>query len=225
MSDPLIKRQGDLIILVDGKVSCSCCETECCMYPADGLGSVYNADNLINSIYVETPEIAGVFVKFGSKFESGGNASVEIIDGVWTVRDTSVDPEYLFPMGNCLVTAPFVEDSFPDQFKLTYEGEDYTVVRVGLCEWRYDAAADCEDMELFESRPHYFILRYNGVPTDPDLNGMFTIEGRILSLTSGDPDPLCVGAVYNWEQDAPAGSPVGTYEETGFFTSAITVSL
>jgi hypothetical protein len=44
-----VAMQGDKVILKDGKVSCECCE-ECCMYPAEAYGTLYQFEDLPDEI-------------------------------------------------------------------------------------------------------------------------------------------------------------------------------
>lgn len=72
-----VKRNGDRVILKDGKVSCSCCEEpgECCMYPAQALADgLYSANDLPDQIVFRWREPGGPFIntvidKSGSQYE------------------------------------------------------------------------------------------------------------------------------------------------------------
>jgi hypothetical protein len=49
---PTVKLQNGKVLLKDGKVSCSCCEEGCCMYPADKLGDTYEAADLPDAVTI-----------------------------------------------------------------------------------------------------------------------------------------------------------------------------
>jgi len=69
-----IKTQGGKVITKGGKVSCTCCEEGCCMYPAEAYGTLYQFEDLPDEIefkYTNT-EQGGFFGPLTmSKFQEG----------------------------------------------------------------------------------------------------------------------------------------------------------
>jgi hypothetical protein len=161
---PTVKLQNGKVILKNGNVSCTCCDTEpdCCMYPADGLGDTYEAADLPDELNIKwqemvDDELTDIFVGSISKSGSGyvsGTVSLTIIDGKWTLTDTSTDPETVRVVGNCLIRGDgnltpgndTVEDQFADEYNIkfwsgdiigTQFGDEYTVTRISLCLWGF----------------------------------------------------------------------------------------
>jgi hypothetical protein len=151
---PTVKLQNGKVLLKDGKVSCSCCESEpepepdCCMYPADGLGDTYDAADLPDAVTINWPDhLEGNADKVGSGYEgAGGDVTLTVINGKWTLKDTSTDPETVRVVGNCLIRGDgnlepgddLVEDQFADELSFTVTGEftiNGTFTRVALCQW------------------------------------------------------------------------------------------
>jgi hypothetical protein len=158
---PTVKLQNGKVILKDGKVSCSCCavEPDCCMYPADGLGDTYEAADLPDELNIKwqemvDDELTDIFVGSISKSGSGyvnGTVSLTIINGKWTLKDTSTDPETVRAIGNCLITGDgnytpgddTVEDQFEDTYDVTTPTGSGTVARVSLCRWEGETTDGC----------------------------------------------------------------------------------
>jgi hypothetical protein len=145
-----IKRNGEKVILKDGKVSCSCCEEPggCCMYPAAALvDGLYTVDDLPDEVLFffggggyqklnppQQRDVDGqaITVYYGSTFEGLG-----IIEGsgAWS---SIVDEAFTFE-GPCL----FSEEggNYKDDFADTYTATDpqgnppITLTRKSLCLW------------------------------------------------------------------------------------------
>jgi hypothetical protein len=133
---------GELrIITKDGKVSCSCCEEdECCMYPADLLGSTYGASDLPDDVTVNwTNRFTGGMSKSGSGY-AGGGATLQIVNGIWRLSDSDGTRN----VGRCLIRGDgnltqgddLVEDQFEDAYTVTVGSTTGTVTRESLCVWR-----------------------------------------------------------------------------------------
>jgi hypothetical protein len=148
------------------RVSCSCCAAEpnCCYYPADIYGIVWNNQDLPEEIvvYFLSDLLEGPFTlshngnatygTFGNLFVYMDGAGEE--GGEWTVSYKQSEPG----MGSCLfldaetdppITSEFgnnawIFDTFEDTYtvevySLPQSGppeETYTIERTSLCEWR-----------------------------------------------------------------------------------------
>jgi hypothetical protein len=124
-----IKTTGGKVITKDGKVSCTCCGDECCLYPADGLGTLYSEDDLPDVIYYDGDTLTRVGSAFvGDDYEI--NNTVE--SGQWTiVSDLSGGTA---SYGSCLITSS-VTDNFPDTLTVTDGQGSFAVSRVSRCRW------------------------------------------------------------------------------------------
>jgi hypothetical protein len=214
-----IRLAGGSIITKDGKVSCSCCESpepDCCMYPADKLGDTYEADDLPDAVTINWPgHLEGSADKDGSGYEgAGGDVTLTVIDGKWTLKDTSTNPETVRVVGNCLIRGDgnltqgddLVEDQFADCYEV--DGPDGTLIvtRLSLCEW---ASPPVE----FGSPDLFAFLAY--IPINPE---------------EGGPSPIWVAGMDDGRAEKPAGgeksspnlsSPEGTYTS---FLPSVTVT-
>lgn len=132
---------------VDGevRVSCECCEEGCCMYPADLLGSAYEADGLPDAVTVNwTGRFTGSMSRSGSGY-AGEGATLQVVDDIWQLNDGAGSRN----VGRCLITGDgnltpgnnLVEDQFADTYMVYVNGladvfdETFTVVRRSLCVW------------------------------------------------------------------------------------------
>jgi hypothetical protein len=138
------------------RVSCSCCETECCMYPATKLEQgIFTVADLPDSITVvdsfTTPgEVALYFVaknEDGSYGEGGfspqqGQPGAFFLPDEWLINSGQVTPG----QGDCLFVeeyflsppADFVYtlDNFEDTYSFTTPEGSGTLTRESLCVWR-----------------------------------------------------------------------------------------
>jgi hypothetical protein len=135
------------IITKDGRVSCSCCESEpfCCMYPADELGNLYGADDLPDAVTVNwTNRFTGSMSKSGSGY-AGGGATLQVVNGIWRLSDSDGTRN----VGRCLIRGDgnltqgddLVEDQFADTYRVSFESTpipevaSVVIPRVLLCRW------------------------------------------------------------------------------------------
>ena len=140
------------VVIKDGKVSCGCCDTECCLYPAQALGDgLYSVNDLPDEIIYQnpfgeplalykgiktspiTPAISGAF--FGRsepEFEdSFVYYAVDSYDEGWR-KGEGLD----FPPGLCLIGE---DNGYEDQFAEAYTVSgpiSGTVTRESVCVWR-----------------------------------------------------------------------------------------
>ena len=145
-----VKRNGDRVILKDGKVSCSCCEAgQCCMYPAQALfDGLYSYQDLPDTLI--QPVAGGgniVFTRLNPPQISEGGLGIKLsyyhgIDSFDQIVGVGLrltpDPQQIFQwegsevpneaadFGECLLSIqtfqpdPLVWDSLQDQFADTY---------------------------------------------------------------------------------------------------------
>jgi hypothetical protein len=203
------------VILKDGKVSCSCCEEGCCMYPADKLGDTYEAADLPDEIRIVIPldpvrdEIA---TRSGSTF-TGDSTRVRFVDrsdddevNIWQVEydEPAESGNWLdFAQLDCLIRGDgnltpgddLVEDQFADCYEVSggnMNGSE-SVFRQSLCLWFYGEDAQ-DDNTVF--------VQYG---YDGD-DGWFVFDGEDV-----------------YKKQDPQNNPEGTYDipvagnlETGF---------
>jgi hypothetical protein len=148
------------------RVSCSCCEEgECCPYPAEYYGSLFDLEDLPDEVVGIGQDNAyeANFIKNGSGDTPYGGFIDEFpariirvnIFGFWywdlqafTESNQWVSFQDVQP-NPCLIYEPFAEngsftkDNFEDTYKITaYRANNeiqwiYTVERVSLCRWEY----------------------------------------------------------------------------------------
>ncbi len=176
----------------NGKVSCACCEPECCLYPANQLGINYTATYLPDAVTINWPgRFQGSASKSGSTFASG-TVTLSVIDGQWTLSDSSTSTTRI--VGNCLLRgdglAPdnaLVEDQFFDCYEVTWSDDreqngpgSVVLIRSELCVW---ASADQDwnllmapyaffgDIGIFELTKQYFEVAYETAPRSSPAGG------------------------------------------------------
>ena len=118
------------------RVSCSCCEVGCCMYPASLLGEAYADDDLpdvANGLQKNTPPVdAGEYglVYYGDPNAITFGNQIVYLDGAWKeVIDFAIGSA-----NECLF--PAFEDDFADTYTTVGIDEvEVTVVRKELCVW------------------------------------------------------------------------------------------
>jgi hypothetical protein len=146
---PTVKLQNGKVVMNNGKVSCACCETECCPYPADLLGVTYQAEDLPDEI--EMAGVGGILPRTGSGY---GDGAITVVDGLWTfdIEALQVDegiPPYSYSRclfaGGTIPDTPilfFVHDTFSDFYEVTWSDDvngngpgSVILYRVSLCDW------------------------------------------------------------------------------------------
>ena len=147
--------------VVDGNrlVSCACCETVCCMYPADQLGVGYTADDLPDTIDV-SGQIMGVPTRIivsrnGSQygpFNQSTSGGVTFTDTLLVDLNVSGNLAWLFnsdAIGDpCLFLADnseqyVVDDTFEDFYTVEFlDGKQVVVNRETRCSWFGTATID-----------------------------------------------------------------------------------
>jgi hypothetical protein len=196
------------------------------MYPADKLGDTYDAADLPDAVTINWPDhLDGNADKVGSGYEgAGGDVTLTIIDGKWTLTDTSTDPETVRVVGNCLIRGDgnlepgddLVEDQFADCYEVSNPGNGndvaagtVQVLRVSLCRW--------------ES------ANFNDEPGSLDLRGSLTYYPD--NPLEGGPSPVWQASSDSGQASSPAGgqksspnlsSPVGTYTDDFFPNVTVT---
>jgi hypothetical protein len=144
---PTVKLQNGKVLLKDGKVSCTCCESPepgCCMYPAAGLGDTFFAADLPATLYGKWADRAdGTFTKSGSTFTNGTVTIRRNTGGTaWEFHDSTDDAT--LTIGNCLIRGDGgltpeddrVEDQFPDKFYVSIDGHGTVECnRVSISHW------------------------------------------------------------------------------------------
>ena len=145
-----VKLSDGKVVTKDGKVSCECCDVECCMYPAEELHGLYTVNDLPTELYVQwEPYFTGTVNRSGAVY-SGGSITLQIVGLKW--RLTSGDN--FRNVGRCLIRGDgnvtpgddLVEDLFPDSLSyeaiktnpLAWDNPDPfsgTFTRTGLCTW------------------------------------------------------------------------------------------
>ena len=131
-----IKRNGDKVVLKDGKVACGCCELDCCMYSAQALADgLYGVDDLPDAV-----TITGVsYSRSGTEYGNTANGVI-FEENVWakyTNGSRSSRP--------CLIQGG-VKDQFADTYTISYSyfanldqsvfvQENVAVERESICVW------------------------------------------------------------------------------------------
>ncbi len=143
------------VVLKDGKVSCACCDTECCLYPASQLGVGYVAEDLPNGVTLNFDGNLYPVDRSGSIFIAIEGFDTFILDrdgSRWRVtvtNDTPYDPPYVFTLhsiGQCLI-GNYSYDIMPEFFGMSVlyqQAQFYTVSgpisgiveRESDCVWR-----------------------------------------------------------------------------------------
>jgi hypothetical protein len=139
-----VKTSGGKVILKDGKVSCECCSTVCCMYPASGLDADpgYTVDDLPETLIVNL--VAAGFdgeptnAEFNKSVSSPYYYSYTNDSDTWRIKNDGTvwsvgllvdDAFYDFPVGECLITGDGnytpEDDAVEDQFDPDYSVDFY----------------------------------------------------------------------------------------------------
>jgi hypothetical protein len=209
-----IKTQNGKVITKDGKVSCECCEVECCMYPAAALvASLYSYEDLPDAIDVggieytkfDPPESVGGFTRYyiNANDEYLGILEGEGEDSLWTYEGGG---------GPCLINAfngegGEREDQFADTYTVNWQ-RTITVNRIGLCVW--EGGDPCDQTKKW-------ILQYNPVTCIWVLSGWYYQDNDCLKANTGNIFKKINGQF----QNTPSGSYI---EDNGFTTIIATVS-
>jgi hypothetical protein len=230
---PTVKLQNGKVLLKDGKVSCTCCavEPDCCMYPADELGFIFEATELPATLYGKWAGRAdGTFTKSGSTF-TNGTVTIRVNSGgtAWEFYDSEDDATST--IGNCLIRGDggltpendIVEDQFADCYKANFPGYGtLTLYRVSLCIWATEnyitgpngdsdmaAVLAYSNTGFGDIEPPAFVLTlYTEFIADCPPDGETLFFG-------GNPEDVGCTFLY-WvaptETDARRGTPEGLYE-------------
>ncbi len=131
----------------NGKVSCACCETECCPYPADLLGVTYQAEDLPDEVNIIA--FAGIYPRTGSGY---GDGLLTVVNGLWTLTFDG----YSYSYSECLLAGGvwpqdgselagldvLVEDTFSNCYEVTWSDDvngngpgSVILYRLSLCDW------------------------------------------------------------------------------------------
>jgi hypothetical protein len=127
------------VVLKDGKVSCACCATACCPYPAQALvDGLYTYQDLPDAIDIDSIE----FTKLDPpQFIGGVNQYYINTDGEYVgIESMPSDSVWAYEGGNnaCLLNDTGWEDQFANSYTITYPPTSTSVVvtRISLCVWR-----------------------------------------------------------------------------------------
>lgn len=151
---PTIRLQNGKVLtkVIDGerRVTCSCCFLPgCCAYPATQLGGSYTADDMLDVLRVNwIGHYVGSVSKSGSSY-SGGSVTLAVVNGAWTLTDSSTTPATVRTVGNCLLQGgsflPYdtvIEDQFSDCYEVSWTDDTdgngpgtATVIRQDVCYW------------------------------------------------------------------------------------------
>ena len=178
------------------RVSCSCCEAVCCMYPADQLGVDFTNDDLPDNLTVNGSSLS----RAGSAY---GNMTNGVIfeSGVWALyTDGNRSTSNCLILGDGNFTAG--DNSVEDQFAATYDIDWIgggtllaTVTRASLCCWEgvgsFGYRYKLQYQPVIGSSPYWF-----------------------ASFAMNNQDFTCGGSnifdAADFKYDA-LGSPIGTY--------------
>jgi hypothetical protein len=218
---PAIKLKNGSVILKDGKVSCTCCESDCCMYPADGLGDTFEAADLPATLYGKWGDRAdGTFTKSGSTF-TRGTVTIRVNSGgtAWEFYDSEDDATST--IGNCLIRGDggltpendAVEDQFADCYIINYGSIQFVNTgnldrigqcswTTGICEWLGSSITGWSATLIYESAQWRIILNEPFPPW---------IEDDVVIEEGG-----CAGAGI-FLKTGNQNTPIGTYSD-GFNT-------
>jgi hypothetical protein len=124
-----IKAQNGKVVTKDGKVSCECCDVECCLYPAQTLADgEYSANDLPDAVTFD-----------GTSFSRSGTSYGNTTNGV--ILEENVWAKYRNAARStraCLIQGG-VEDQFADTYTVTSCSEPSAIgtilTRTSLCYW------------------------------------------------------------------------------------------
>lgn len=180
-----VKTQGGKVILKYGKVSCSCCEPECCLYAADQFGVDYTADDLPDAVDLVDP-VGIEFInatRSGTTYEAldgnGNPMALEHTDSGWRLAYINYpdlgDPTPYENTVDCLIGdyddgQYLVQDQFSDQLLVEFEGEAESVTRRELCAWDAEDGV-CDLIRVFyNSDTCEWQVELQNCETDPGFN-------------------------------------------------------
>jgi hypothetical protein len=178
------------VILKDGKVSCSCCDSACCMYPAQGfLDGDYAEDDLPDEILVTYDLLTSEpFSKqSGGYYTDDATGTFFIVayneptsSKTWCFCSTASPTGDQDAISSCLITGDGNltpgDDAVEDQFESTYSIGGDTVTRVSLCVWTGS-----------KSGGGTWTLKYNSTTAKWNLNGHEKSSGNQSSPTGTYP--------------------------------------
>lgn len=155
--DELGVRRGVTKLVSDERlVSCTCCNTVCCPYPADQYGILFDADDLPDELVFNLYVDGSLVDSYTAAKNATGNGiywwdfgsdsrALRHEDGAWTLfaQDFPGDlpPSQQVGSGNCLIDAldaapgPVFEDLFSDTYTATDGITSVELVRQSACTW------------------------------------------------------------------------------------------
>ena len=184
-----VKTQGGKVITKGGKVSCSCCETGCCMYPAQALGDgLYTVDDLPDSISVSLD--GSNFYTFEKDSEDGNFYSTQEIN--------------LFPAGNLRI-ALFDTGNEYDPINSPEDFRYYWYLQEKNPDWSNAEGrgrlqcliADADGLTIEDQFADTYTLTYNppqgGIPIQIINNGI-ALRESLCVWNAGECEPGSFGA-------------------------------
>jgi len=190
-----VKTQSGNVILKNGKVSCECCDVECCMYPSSRLANgFYTNSDLPNAVTIND-------ISYNRVNESYGNTTNGVIlEGeVWAKYQSGTRS-----IRSCLIQGG-VQDQFKDEYIATVRDFDGSVVpsaiiyRESLGIWRGTQSCG-KRIELV-----YFGCVQGGIPPGINTNPLWA-----LSWDFCNPPPDSQTGTTQFKSGSQ-GDPVGSY--------------
>lgn len=179
--------QNGKVILKGGNVSCTCCSSVCCMYPAQALiDGIYTVENLPDELLAFSPS-DGTFVTVE---KTGGIDPAYIYPANPTITIFIAEYEGIFqwhgpgglPYGNCLIAESFVLDKFADTYTVQSTNgliPNTLVTRISRCVW----------IKYFDNPDEY--------PYCPSSQYETTPEGDVNLIYEGPPYGFVALQIYN----------------------------
>jgi len=154
---PTVKMSGGKVVTKSGKVSCTCCAAECCMYPwPNCTGAEVDLFYPITDLPATVQDPDGGTISLGADpaFPTYGNsdgstwyiAADSLGSGKWVMDSPSFTAGY---QADCLfgqweqtygdAEAVTVTDQFLAVYSFTYNAIAYTLTRQSLCYWKVSA--------------------------------------------------------------------------------------
>jgi hypothetical protein len=197
---PTVKLQNGKVVTKSGKVACSCCEPDCCMYPADDyitwmvppeevvlggstltVSMVYNAD-LGEDVPVYGDTTNGVMMEQGA-----GVIWAVYIEGVRTTQ-------------TCLF-AGAVSDNFNPTYYHVFDGRTISMNRMSLCVW---------DSGILDTLPCTVDSGGNGT------NAKYIHRLRLFWIPYGDTEANLIDRIGGWEYGEAPPFPIHPSSSRGW---------
>lgn len=141
-----VKTQDGKVSTIDGKVSCTCCaEPSCCMYFATTDTPTFPDTDLPDAVTINWEgHFQGSADRSGREYSAGDvSLAINAEKTAWVLTDSST--EQTRTVGVCLLreAGGLVIDQFKEEYNF-YDSDNwgtghsnYTLTRVGLCQWSY----------------------------------------------------------------------------------------